>query len=252
MNAVITGASSGIGRAMAVKLSKMGYHVFGVARRADKLNELKAMLGDSFTPIAMDISLRDNINKLFAMLDTYEIDIFVNNAGFGLYGFFDETDLDRELDMIDVNIRSLHILTKLFCQKFMRQGHGRLLNVASSAGFMMGPKLSAYYASKAYVLRLSEAVDEEMRRKNKNISVSVLCPGPVKTEFDKVADVSFSLAGLSAEYVADCAVKGLLRGKRVILPGITTKFLVFASRFAPSRLLSKITYRVQSKKGNQL
>ncbi len=249
MNAVITGASSGIGKAMAVRLAKMGYHVFGVARRADKLSALKVLLGDSFTPIVMDISQRDNMDKLFAMLDTYEIDIFVNNAGFGIYGFFDETDLDREMEMIDVNICSVHILTKLFSQKFLKQGHGRILNVASCAGFMMGPKLSSYYASKAYVIRLSEAVDEEMRRKNKRIRVSVLCPGPVKTEFDSVANVSFSINGQSAEYVANYAIKKLLRGKRIILPSLSVKFLVFISRFAPSRLLSKITYHIQSKKG---
>lgn len=249
MNAVITGASSGIGRAMAIRFAQMGYHVFGIARREDKLDSLKSALGDSFTPIAMDVSRTDNIYALFDMLDTYEIDIFVNNAGFGLYGEFAETDLERELSMIDVNIRSLHILSKLFLKKFIKQDHGRLLNVGSSAGFMMGPKLSAYYATKAYVLRLSEALDEEMRRVNKNITVSVLCPGPVKTEFDSVADVSFSLKGLSAEYVADYAVKKLLRGKRIIIPGITTKLLVFASRFIPSKVLSKITYCVQSKKG---
>ena len=152
--------------------------------------------------------------------------------------------------MININIRSLHILTKLFTQKFLKQGYGKILNVASSAGFMAGPLLSSYYASKAYVLRLSEAVDEEVRRVNKNITVSVLCPGPVNTEFNDVAGVSFALGGLSSQYVAGYAIKKMLKGKRIIIPGFSMKLLVFFSRFVPEKLLTKITYNIQRKKGN--
>ncbi len=249
MKAIVTGASSGIGRDICLVLSGMGYDIIGVARRDDKLKELGCQIRTDFTSVVMDLSDIENVYKLYDLVKDEKIDILVNNAGFGIYGSFTETDLDRELNMIDINIRALHVLTKLFSKKFLNQGFGKILNVASSAGFMMGPKLSAYYASKAYVLRLTEAVDEEIRRQNKNVSLCVLCPGPVKTEFDSVADVSFSIGGLESNFVAQYAVKKMLKGKRVIIPGISIKLLVFASRFVPGRLLSKITYHIQSKKG---
>jgi len=249
MKAIVTGASSGIGKDISKVLIKMGYEVYGVARRGDRLNSLSKEYGKNFIPLELDLSKEDNCFKLYEHFKDEKIDIFVNNAGFGLYGLFEKTDLQTELNMIDINIKALHILTKLFLQKFVTQGNGKILNVASSAGFMMGPKLSSYYATKAYVLRLSQAIDEEVRRFNKNISVSVLCPGPVNTEFDSVANVSFSLNGLSSEYVAKYAVKKMLKGKRVIIPGVSIKLMVFFSRFVPGTLLSKITYNIQSRKG---
>lgn len=250
MKAIVTGASSGIGRDMSRVLASLGFTVYGVARRKDRLEELQKELGEIFIPVEMDLSKEENLYKLFESMQNEDIDIIVNNAGFGIFGAFHKTDLQRELDMLDVNIRSLHILTKLFSQKFLKQGHGKILNVGSSAGFMAGPLLSSYYASKAYVLRLSEAVDEEMRRQNKNVTVSVLCPGPVKTEFDEVADVRFSLKGLDSFYVAEYAIRKMLKGKRVIIPGFTMKLLVFFSRLVPAGVLTKITYHTQKRKGN--
>lgn len=250
MKAIVTGASSGIGRDMARVLCSMGFEVYGIARRGDRLRELQSEFAYNFIPVEMDLSVEKNIYDFYDKIQNEDIDIFINNAGFGLFGSFDKTDLTKELEMIDINIRSLHILTKLFVRKFLGQGYGKILNVSSSAGFMAGPLLSSYYASKAYVLRLSEAVDEEVRRQNKNVTVSVLCPGPVNTEFDSVADVSFSLNGLSSEYVAGYAIRKMLKGKRVIIPGFSMKLLVFFSRFVPEKLLTKITYHIQSKKGN--
>lgn len=249
MKAVVTGASSGIGRDMAKILCNMGFTVYGIARRGERLEEIKEKY-DSFIPVEMDLSIEENIYALYKKIENEDIDIFINNAGFGVFGSFAESSLTSELDMININIRSLHILTKLFTQKFLKQGYGKILNVASSAGFMAGPLLSSYYASKAYVLRLSEAVDEEVRRVNKNITVSVLCPGPVNTEFDDVAGVSFALGGLSSQYVAGYAIKKMLKGKRIIIPGFSMKLLVFFSRFVPEKLLTKITYNIQRKKGN--
>lgn len=249
MKAIVTGASSGIGKDISIILANMGYTVYGVARREDKLSDLQKTMGSSFVPVVLDLSQKENAYKLFEITKDEEINILVNNAGFGVYGSFTQTDLERELEMIDINISALHILTKLFCKKFLTQGFGRILNVASSAGFMMGPLLSSYYASKAYVLRFTEAVDEEVRRQNKNVTLSVLCPGPVKTEFDKVAHVKSGLGGLTSQYVAEYAVKKMLKGKRIIIPGFSTKFLVFFSRLVPGKLLSKITYKIQSKKG---
>jgi short-subunit dehydrogenase len=234
---------------MAQILCDMGFTVYGIARREERLKEIKEKY-DSFIPVEMDLSIEENIYKLYKNLENEDIDIFINNAGFGVFGSFVNTDINKELDMININIRSLHILTKLFSQKFLKQGYGKILNVASSAGFMAGPLLSSYYASKAYVLRLSEAVDEELRRQNKNVTVSVLCPGPVRTEFDEIAGVSFALSGLESSYVALYAIRKMLKGKRVIIPGFSMKLLVFFSRFVPGRLLTKITYNIQRKKGN--
>ena len=250
MRALITGASAGLGAEFARQLSSMGYDLILVARREDRLKELSAELSTGTEIITMDLSLEENCYKLFESLENTKIDLLINNAGFGLFGNFTETDLDKEMNMIDLNIKSLHILTKLFAKKFLKQGYGKLLNVASSAGFMAGPLLSSYYASKAYVLRLSEAVDEELRRQNKNVTVSVLCPGPVRTEFDEIAGVSFALSGLESSYVALYAIRKMLKGKRVIIPGFSMKLLVFFSRFVPGRLLTKITYNIQRKKGN--
>lgn len=250
MKAVVTGASSGIGRDMVHTLCDMGFTVYGVARREDRLKAIKEIYKDNFIPVEMDLSKEENVYALYEKLEGEDIDIFINNAGFGVFGSFVQTDLREELEMININIRSLHILTKLFAKKFLKQGYGKMLNVASSAGFMAGPLLSSYYASKAYVLRLSEAVDEEMSRVNKNVRVCVLCPGPVKTEFNDVAGVSFAIGGLESRYVARYAIRKMLKGKRIIIPGLSMKLLVFFSRFIPEKLLTKITYHIQRKKGN--
>jgi len=250
MKAVVTGASSGIGRDMVHILCNMGFTVYGVARREERLKEIKEIYNDKFISFEMDLSKEENIYALYERLENEDIDIFINNAGFGVFGSFVQSELKDELDMININIRTLHILTKLFCKKFLKQGYGKILNVASSAGFMAGPLLSSYYATKAYVLRLSEAVDEEMSRVNKNVRVSVLCPGPVETEFNDVAGVKFAIGGLDSRYVADYAIRKMLKGKRVIIPGLSMKLLVFFSRFIPEKLLTKITYHIQRKKGN--
>lgn len=249
MKAVVTGASSGIGAQFCKALSELGYDVYGVARRKERLEEIGKELKTSFHPIILDLSHDENCYALFDMLKEEQIDVFINNAGFGVYGKFSETSLERELEMIDLNIRSVHILTKLFSKKLLEKGNGYILNVASSAGYMMGPFLSSYYASKAYVLRLSEAVDEEIRRECPGLSVSVLCPGPVKTEFDRIADVSNSFGGLSAGYVAEYALEKMFKRKRVIVPGMSMKLMVAFSKLIPGKLLSKITYNIQKKKG---
>ncbi len=249
MKAVITGASSGIGKSFALYLSSLGYDIYAVARSEDALNALGSEVGTAYMPIVLDLSSTENCCQLYEMLKNEKIDIFINNAGFGLYGSFDSLSLERELDMINVNVSAVHILTKLFAAKFLTDGSGLIINVASTAGFMMGPLLSSYYATKAYVLRLSEAIDEEVKRKNPNVRVFVLCPGPVCTGFDKAAGVSSSMRGMTPDYVAKYAIGKALRGKRIIIPGLSNKLLVLLSRFLPSTLLSKINYMIQSTKG---
>lgn len=167
----------------------------------------------------------------------------------GLFGEFLDTDLDEELRMIDTNIRAVHILTKLAVQDFAKRGHGYILNVASSAGFLPGPLMATYYATKNYVLRLTQALREELRHRNSAVKVCALCPGPVDTEFNKVAGVKFALNGLDAKRVAREAVDGMFAGKTVIVPGLAMKAMTVARHFAPDSLLARITYHFQHKKG---
>ena len=219
MKALVTGASSGIGREIARVLAQRGYDLILTARRVDRLTALASELPVQVEVIPADLTDRAQIRALWEKVRGEDIDILVNNAGRGLFGPFDKTDLDTELEMLEVNIVALHTLMKLFLPKMKARGSGRILNVASSAAFLPGPLLSSYYASKAYVLRLSEAVAEELRRAGSRVTISVLCPGPVPTEFDQVADGRFSIPGTDSRRVARLTVDGTLHGKLLILPG---------------------------------
>ena len=174
MKALITGASSGIGKEMAKILSDMGYDLILVARRKKKLEELKKELTTKVTIINLDISSTYNCMKLYDKVKKEDIDIVINNAGFGLFGEFSETSLDKELDMIDINIKAVHTLTKLFLKDFKEKDSGYILNVASSAAFLSGPLMSTYYATKGYVLKLTEAIYEELRREDSNVYIGAL------------------------------------------------------------------------------
>ena len=199
-----------------------------------------------------DLTDRAQVRTLWEKVKGEDIDILVNNAGRGLFGPFDETDLDTELEMLEVNIVALQTLMKLFLPKLKARGSGRILNVASSAAFLPGPLLSSYYASKAYVLRLSEAVAEELRRAGSGVTISVLCPGPVPTEFDQVADVRFSIPGTDSRMVARLAVEGTLRGQLLILPGARMKAVHFFQRFVPDKILARLCWEVQHRKSGSV
>ncbi|BCI59527.1 SDR family NAD(P)-dependent oxidoreductase [Solibaculum mannosilyticum] len=248
MKALITGASSGIGRDMARSLSRRGADLVLVARRVDRMEQLKEELDTDVQIIGADLSQSQACFDLYEGLKDQGIDIVINNAGFGLFGAFDKTDLHRELEMIDTNIRAVHILTKLFLRDFVKQDHGYLLNVASSAAFLPGPLLSTYYATKSYVLRLTEAVYEELRRKGSRVGISVLCPGPVQTEFNEVAHGQFSIKGLSSQRVAEYAVRKMLQKDLVILPGGLMKATRFAERFFSEKMLLRMCYHMQKRK----
>ncbi len=249
MKALITGASSGIGRDMARYLASKGWDLILVARREDRLKELKEEFSAvNVRTIVTDVGDAACCRELYEMTKDDGVDFLINNAGFGLAGEFTATDLDTELNMIDVNIRALHILTKLFLRDFVARDSGYILNVASSAGFMPGPLLSTYYASKNYVLRLSEAIYEELRHKNSRVKISALCPGPVNTEFNKVARVKFAVNGISSEDCARIAVDGALKGKLVIIPSFPIKAGLFFRRFAGEKFLLKLAYNFQRRK----
>ena len=250
MKALITGASSGIGADIARVLVDEGHEVILVARRKTKLEKLAKELGDKAKVIVMDVSSTYNCMQLYNEVKKEKIDILINNAGFGLFGEFNDISIDKELDMIDLNIKGMHTLTKLFLKDFKKRDQGYILNVASAAGFMPGPLMSAYYASKSYVLNLSMGIYQELKQENSNVSISVLCPGPVETEFNKVAGVSFKAKPLDSMTVAKYTVKKMFKNKLVIIPGLTMKLAIFFTRFAPRKLLLKIVYHIQTKKVN--
>ena len=248
MKALITGASSGIGASIARILSNKGYDLILVARRKTRLNKLKSELSGNVTVIPLDISSTFNCMDLYNQVKDEDVEILINCAGFGVFGDFTETSLDKELDMIDTNIKGVHILTKLFLQKFTKLNRGYILNVASSAAFQPGPLMASYYASKAYVLRLDEALNEELRQVKSSIKVCTLCPGPVDTEFNKVAKVQFSVNPLTSDFVAKYAIDKMFKGKTLIIPGFTMKLNYYFNRFLPKKLVLKIAYNIQSKK----
>lgn len=252
MKALITGASSGFGWDMAHVLSEMGYDIIAVARREDRLLKLKEELNTNVEVVVCDVSNTQDCIKLGERAD--EVDIFINNAGFGVFGDICSTELDAELNMIDTNIKAVHILTKTVVKKFKEKGFGHILNVASVAAYFPGPLFSSYYASKAYVLRLSQAIAQELRKAGSSVKISILCPGPVHTEFNTVANANYKSGKknkkhkITSRYVAELAIKKMLAGKEVIVPGFGTKVAIFFRRLVSEKTMSKIVYIVQKKR----
>ena len=249
MKALITGASSGIGLSMAKYLSSLGHELILVAREKEKLESIQKSLPTKTKVIVMDLSVENNVKALYVLCKNENIDILINNAGFGLCGNFTETEITRELEMIDLNIKAVHILTKQFVKDMKRRNTGYILNVASSAAFYKGPLMATYYATKAYVLHLTEAIAYELKKEKSKVVISCLCPGPVATNFNKVANVSFSVKPLDSDEVAKYAIDQMLqKEKLVIIPGFKMKCAKFFSRFVSDQFLMKMAYRIQRKK----
>ena len=248
MKVLITGASSGIGRDMAYYFSKLGYDLILVARRKERMEEIKNNVKVNVKIIPLDLYIIDNCYKLYDIVKNDNIDIIVNNAGFGLFGTFDKTDLNRELEMINVNMIAPHILTKLFLKDFIKKDKGYILNVCSSAGFMAGPRLNTYYASKNYLLKLTMGIYEELRQMKSNVHISALCPGPVDTEFNKVAEGHFNLKEASSKFIAKYAVDKMFKNKLLIIPQAKIRISLFTLRFLPYKLQLWITYHIQKRK----
>ncbi len=254
MKALITGASSGLGYDMAHILSQKGYDIIAVARRQDKLEQLKTELKTNVEIVCCDVTDTQQCKKLANYAS--EVDVLINNAGFGVFGEFCSSDLDKELKMLDTNVRAVHIMTKLFAQEFKKRNSGYILNVASLAAFFPGPLFAAYYASKSYVLRLSQAIGEELRQSKSNVHISVLCPGPVHTEFGQVAKVNFGTGTergaksivLTSKDVAKYAIKKMFQGKQVIVPGCIMQIAAFLRHILSDKILARAVYFIQSKK----
>ena len=248
MKAFITGASSGIGRAIAYRLADMGYDLILTARRETPMLEIKNSIKTNAEIIVGDIS--DTSFCLSLAEKAKEVDILINNAGFGVFGKGIESDLDRELNMLDVNLNAVHILNKMFLKEFVKKDKGYILNVASSASFFPGPLFASYYASKIYVKRYSYGLCEELRRMKSKVMICCLCPGPVDTEFNDVANVKFSVGALTAEYVAEKGIKGLLAGKKCVTPGFLIKCTRVLGKLMPDALSARFVYNIQEKKSN--
>lgn len=247
MRALITGASSGLGKDFAYKLAEEGCDLVLVARDKNKLEEVKSNIKTNCDVVEADLSSKENAYYIFGKYKG-KIDLLINNAGFGECGYFNKTDLDKELNMINLNIISLHILTKLFLEDFISQDKGQILNVASLASFQPGPLMATYYATKSYVYNLTMAIYEELRRLKSNVHISVLCPGPTDTNFNKRANVKFAVKSLTSDYVTSYTLKKLKKNKLLIIPSFRMKLCVFGVRFMPRKLLLKLTYGIQERK----
>ena len=248
MKALITGAGSGIGRDMAKYLAVMKYDLILVGRDKQRLEELQNELQVNSKIIIADLSDPTRVKEVYVMTKNEDIDILINDAGFGAFGKFYETDLNNEIDMINTNVVAVHLLTKLFLRDMQKKNYGYILNVASLAAFGPGPLMATYYATKAYVNNLTEAINEELRRDKSNVFICSLCPGPVDTNFNNVAGVHFGVKALTSEEVAHYAIDSMFKKKVVIIPGFKMKLALFGRRFISRSLLRKITYDIQKSK----
>lgn len=259
MWALITGASSGIGRDMARYLYKnFEYNLILVARNKEKLESLKQELEESkkkdnklqdIIIIEKDLSKQQKCKDLYEETKNINIDFLINNAGFGEFGEFVNTDLEKEIDLINTNITAVHILTKIYLKEMVNKNSGHILNVSSIAGMEPGPLMAAYYASKAYVIRLTRAINKELKKNNLNIKMSILCPGPVNTNFNNVANVVFKAPSMSSEKVAKYGIDKALKGKLIIIPGLLNKCVRFFAKILPDTILEEVSYHIQRRKG---
>ena len=241
--ALVTGASAGLGAEFARQLSERGYRLVLAARRKDRIEELARELGKA-RAVAIDLSKKDSAAKLLADIDANgeTVDLLVNNAGFGLIGRFAELDAKRERQMIDLNVGTLTDLCRAVAPQMITRKSGSILNVASTAAFQPGPKMAVYFATKAFVLSLTEALHEEL--KPHGVKVSCLCPGPTRTEFGEVAGFGgngmFDRVAMDAPKVVKAGLDGLENNKAVVIPGIINKAGALSGRFAPRSVVRKI------------
>ena len=252
--ALVTGASKGLGYAYCEELLKMGFNIIGVARDTSPLKDLKEQFSDlDVQTWDYDLSVWENNQKLFDRAVKFDVELLINNAGYGVWGFFDKTNLDQEMNMLDLNIKSLHALTKYFLNYFKTKNVGRILNIASVAAFASGPVFSSYYASKAYVLSLSTAINTELKKQKSKVRVVTICPGPIKTDFWSRS--SFQSDARKKTKIKDTKIgkfckKSLIKGiktktRNKILIGQKNKILVWAMRHAPEKIVLNNIYKFQ-------
>lgn len=251
--ALITGASGGLGLEFAKLAAKDGHDVVLVARSEDVLQKIAAELETAYKVhafvLAKDLSVPSAAEEIAAELTKQGIVItmLINNAGFADFGLFQDADIRRQQEMIDVNILALTKLTRVLLPAMIAAKHGRILNVASTAAFQPGPLMSVYYATKAYVLSFSAALSNELN--GSGVTVTCLCPGPTKTGFVSHAHMEssklFKSGAMDAATVASIGYRGMMNGKRLVIPGLRNKLLAFATRFSSISLAATLTRRVQ-------
>lgn len=251
--AVITGASSGLGACFARQLARRGYDLVLVARRKERLQKLAAKIkkhyGVETEILAADLSSREACRRVLRAVEDLPVEILINNAGFGDCGSFLETELGKELQMIDVNVTAVHVLTKGMLKRFVKQNRGYILNVASSAGlFPAGPYMATYYATKAYVTSFTRAIAQELKEKGSKVYIGALCPGPVDTEFNDVAEVEFALKGISPKYCVQYGLNQMFARKTVIVPTLYMKMVTLSGRLFPQDLVIRMTGGQQKRK----
>lgn len=246
MKALITGASSGIGRSIALKLADLGYDLYVVSRNQEDLNQIYGDCRRRVFYLEYDLRDEESCYDLYERLKDEDIDLLVNNAGIGDCGNFVSTRLEKEISMIELNIRAYHILMKLFLKEFVKKNHGRILNVASMAGVMPVPYMATYYATKAYIVSLSLAVSEELKQAGSRIKISVFCPGPVKTDFSRKAHVHFRIDSLSADEAAECALEGMFSNQLMIIPN-NMKMNYILTKVSPICMILKMNSNVQER-----
>jgi len=250
MKALITGATSGIGLDMARYLATKGCELILVARNRENLEIIQEKLPTKVTIVVADLSDEQKVKEVCLIAKKENIDILINNAGFGDFGYITDTDLAKDINMINTNIKAVHILTKTILKDLEKKDTDTyILNVASSAGLMPGgPLMPTYYATKAYVRSFTEAIYYEEKKKKTKVHVSVLCPGPVDTNFNNVAGVKFSVKPLKSTYVAKYAIDKMFEHKMLIIPGTGMKWSKFGSRLVSDKFLLGVAYNVQRKK----
>lgn len=256
MISLITGASSGIGKDMAFEFADRGYDLILVARSFDRLKEVKNEIIEKYDKcnvliMKCDVSNVESVKNLYNDIQKEfgNIDVLVNNAGFGDCGKFYETDLEKDISMINTNILGLHVLTKLFLQDMVKVNKGYILNIASIAGFMPGPLMATYYSTKAYVVRLTRAIAKELKVVNSKVRIAAFCPGPVNTDFDKNANVTFSLKGQSSSDVAKIGVNGLFKSNKVVyFSSILIRIVACLAKIMPESFMANQVYRTQKRK----
>ncbi len=246
--AVVTGASSGIGKEFAIQLSKLNYELILVARRKEKLQETSKLLKNPSLIYEVDLAKEEECRDFFEKIKDLDIAIFINNAGFGECGEFIKIDDKLELQMIDVNVKAMHLLTKLALNKLKNQ-QAYILNVASISGlFPAGPYMSTYYATKSYIVSLTRGIAKELKDNNYPVYLGTLCPGPVNTEFNRVAHVQFALKGISSSKCVSYALKKMFQKKVIIIPTMKLKIATFLMRFCPAKLIIHLASKQQKRK----
>jgi short-subunit dehydrogenase len=247
MYALITGASSGLGKELAMVLAKNNYNLILVARRKNLLDKLKLTLESMGIDVIVkdtDLSKTENCFQLFKDLKEIKIDLLINNAGFGNVGYFHGTNLITELEMIDLNIKAVQILTKLYINNFEE---GTVVNISSLAAYLPTPIHATYSSTKSYVSFFSRAVNYELKKQKKNVRVLTVAPGPISTDFNQVAKVSKN-RGMDSKKCANIIYKGIVKRKEFIVPGFGMKLIYLLNHFIPTKLLMKISHKIQSTK----